>query len=155
MTSPFLDRDLLETTTAHDSAFLTRLRRIRDDIALPSQFKVLIERDKKHPDGRFYLQIEAARIDTFTGELGTGRGGKAYLSEEATDSELVQTVFGLYDAYCHHEVRETFLFRGRRIFGPHISIDAHWEVAERYDARPDPMPKHRLGRHPADNPTDP
>lgn len=124
------------TTKTSDQEFLSRLEAIRDDITLPAQFTVLIARDKKNPAGRFYFQIEAVRLDTFTGKPGTGRGGKAYLSEEATDSELVQTIFGLYDFYCHHEVRETFLWRGRRVFGPHVDINAHWEVAERYDTRP-------------------
>lgn len=125
------------TAKTSDQAFLARLEAIRADIDLPTQFTVLIARDKKNPAGRFYFQIEAVRADTFTGKQGTGRGGKAYLSEEATDSELVQTIFGLYDSYCHHEVRETFLWRGRRVFGPHVDITAHWEIAERYDTRTD------------------
>lgn len=122
--------------TATDAAFRDRLSRIVDDIALPPQFRVVIERDQEIPNGRFYFQIEAERIDTFTGCLGTGRGGKAYLSRHATDSELVQTVWGLYQSYVLHEARETFLWRGRRVFGPHIDTAALWEVAERYDARP-------------------
>lgn len=31
--------------------------------------------------------------------------------------------------------RDRNLWRGRRVFGPHISTAALWEVAERYDAR--------------------
>lgn len=122
--------------TPDEAAFLDRLTAIRDEITLPEQFTLIIDRDHQHPQGRFYYQIEATRIDTFTGKLGTGRGSKAYLTPHATRSELVQTVFGLYDAYCHHEVRETFLWRGRRVFGPHIDIEAHWQIAETYDARP-------------------
>lgn len=121
-----------------EAAFLARLLTIRDDINLPDQYKVIIDRDKTNPHGRFYYQIEATRPDTYTGKTGKGRGSKAYLSLHATDSELVQTVFGLYNAYLHHEARETFLWRGRRVFGPHIDIQAHWENAERYDARPAP-----------------
>lgn len=156
MTSMFLSRNLDEDSEIHidyvdpdapqatppsseatrrDEEFRARLCRIRDDITLPDQFRIRIERDQQHPGGRFYFQIEAERLDTFTGEPGTGRGGKAYLSENATDSELIQTLFGLYNAYLHHEARETFQWRGRRVFGPHIDVAAHWEIAERYDAR--------------------
>ena len=125
-------------TTTLLPTFADRLAAISEDIALPTAFRLLVRRDRADDGGRYYFQIEARRRDTFTGEWGTGRGGKAYLSPYATDSELVQTAFGLYKAYAEHEVRETFLWRGRRVFGPHIDTAALWEVAERYDARPAP-----------------
>ena len=119
-----------------EADFHDRLMRIRTDIELGMDCSLLIERDKEVPDGRFYFQIECLRKDTFTGELGTGRGGKAYLSEHASDSELIQTIFGLYKGYWEHEARETFKWRTRRVFGPHISTEALWEVAHRVDTRP-------------------
>jgi hypothetical protein len=85
--------------------------------------------------GRYYYQIECYRKDAITGEMGMGYGGKAYLSEHMTDSELVQTIFGLYKGYWEHEARETFQWNGRRVFGPHIATEALWEVARRVDVR--------------------
>src|SRR6187551_2912274 len=96
---------------------------------------VSIGRDQEIPDGRFYFQIMCWRLDVITGEMGWGYGGKAYLSPHATDSELVQTVFGLYRAYWEHEARETFVWRERRVFGPHIATEALWDVAQRVDVR--------------------
>lgn len=122
------------TTRMSDDEFVARLRAVCDDITLPPQFTVLIERDKQNPNGRFYFQIRAERADTYTGKMGFGQGGKAYLSEYATDSELMQTVFGLYASYCHHEARESFMWRGRRVFGPHMSTQARWEIAARRNA---------------------
>lgn len=118
-------------------SFYERLVALTRDIELPSNFNLVVERDQTSQDalGRYYFQIRCERPDTFTGEMGTGHGGKAYLSPYATDSELVQTAFGLYKAYVEHEARESFLWRGRRVFGPHISTEALWEVAERYDVR--------------------
>lgn len=116
--------------------FGERLHRIRDEITLPANFTLIVERDKALADGRWYFQIDAYRPDTYTGQMGHGRGRKAYLSAHATDSELIQCAFGLLDAYVHHEAREGFLWKGRRVFGPHIDVHALWEVAERYDARP-------------------
>jgi hypothetical protein len=120
--------------------FIERLGRIVSEIELGMNCRVLIgSEDAWDLDGayagRFYFQIECQRIDTITKEMGTGRGGKAYLSPHATDSELIQTVFGLYKGYWEHEARETFIWRGRRPFGPHIATEALWEVARRVDVR--------------------
>jgi hypothetical protein len=117
------------------SNFPVRLERIRDEISLPKQFAVVIGRDQEIPEGRYYYQVQCEREDVITGEWGLGSGGKAYLSEHATDSELVQTIFGLYKAFVEHEARETFRWRGKRIFGPHIKVEALWEVARQVDVR--------------------
>lgn len=113
-----------------------RVPAILAEITLPEQYTIRFERDKEIENGRWYLQIACERIDIVTGQMGTGYGGKAYLSRFATDSELVQTVFGLYKAFVEHEARETFTWRGRRVFGPHMDVNAVWEVARRFDARP-------------------
>lgn len=88
------------------------------------------ERDQRDPAGRLYYQIGCERPDTFTGEMGEGRGGKMYLSEAMLEDELVQGAWGLFDAYVHHEAREGFLWRDRRIYGPHQKVDNLWEIAE-------------------------
>lgn len=115
--------------------FIERLERIRDDIELGMECVLVISQDQEVVNGRMYFQIKCWRRDTITGEMGWGFGGKAYLSEHATDSELIQTAFGLYKAYWEHEARETFIWRERRPFGPHIATEALWEVARRVDVR--------------------
>lgn len=115
--------------------FLSRLESIVDDIELGMDCIVLIGQDKENTPGRFYFQIRCYRRDVITGTYGYGYGGKAYLSEHATDSELIQTVFGLYKGYWEHEARENFKWRGRRPFGPHISTEALWDAAPRVDVR--------------------
>jgi len=118
-----------------ESDLVDRVEIIISQISLPENFSIVFSKDKTVENGRYYVQIECERVDTFTGELGVGRGGKAYLSQYSTNSEIIQIIFGLYKSYWEHEARETFLWRGRRVFGPHISTEALWEVAERYDAR--------------------
>jgi len=115
--------------------FIDRLNRIVDDIELAEHFAVVIGKDPDNEPGRFYFQIQCWRKDVITGEMGFGYGGKAYLSPHASDSELVQTVFGLYKGYWEHEARESFQWRGRRVFGPHIATEALWEVARKVDVR--------------------
>ena len=83
-----------------------------------------------------FLQIQAYRPDTFTAEYGWGSGGKAYISEFATESEIIQTMLGLAKGYDEHEVREAFLVDGSRPYGPHIHVNALIGVSEIYDARP-------------------
>lgn len=126
---------IYKKTGGEGMTFIQRLERIVNDITLADNFSVKIARDQEVDDGRYYFQIQCWRKDVITGEMGFGYGGKAYLSEHATDSELVQTIFGLYKGYWEHEARESFQWRGRRVFGPHIATEALWEIARRVDVR--------------------
>lgn len=82
-----------------------------------------------------YVQISHMRPDAITGKMGVGKGGKAYISQYATDSEIFQTLFGLAKAYEEHEVREFFHVDGKRVFGPHIKTTALAAVADNTDYR--------------------
>lgn len=83
-----------------------------------------------------YVQVQHLRPDTDTGEVEWGGGGKAYVTEWATESEIFQMVLGLAIAYETHEVREAFKVDGKRVFGPHIQTTALAEVCDRLDVRP-------------------
>lgn len=85
-----------------------------------------------------YLQVEVERTDIMTGRTGVGRGGRYTVAPDATTSEVVQAVFGLFRAYEEHECREWFKYRGRRVYGPHMDIEALWDVARQTDVRPGP-----------------
>lgn len=126
-----IDVGVLDT----EDPFAARLYRLADEIDLGMRCDLVVDRDKEVENGRWYFQITRWRQDAITGEMGRGYGGKAYLSPHATDSELIQTAFGLYKGYWEHEARETFVWRERRPFGPHISTEALWEVARRVDVR--------------------
>jgi hypothetical protein len=107
------------------------------EISYKSAWYVLdLRRDLKDDDGRWFLQVRVWRRDTVTGDMGWGKGGKRYLSEHMTVSEVVRVAYGLFAAYEEHECREGFKFSGRRVFGPHIDVNALWEVANKIDARP-------------------
>lgn len=110
------------------------------------RIKALVKRVKYRDDYTFivgltegmkypYVQISHMRPDSVTGKMGNGKGGKAYISQYATDSEIFQTLFGLAKAYEEHEVREFFLVDGARVFGPHIRTEALATVAEDTDYR--------------------
>lgn len=85
--------------------------------------------------GRMYVQVAFLRPDIVTGKEGWGRSGKRYVSEHMCKSEFVALCMGTVLALEEHEAREMFKYRGRRIFGPHIDVDALWEVARRVEVR--------------------
>jgi hypothetical protein len=76
--------------------------------------------DRLEGSDKWFLQVRLWRPDTVTGEWGWRSGGKYYVSPHSTPGELVRKCLAAVLAYAEHEVRENFLFRGRRVFGPHI-----------------------------------
>lgn len=115
--------------------FLKRVQDLVAGIEFRDRYRILVEIDQKDPEGRAYLQLEVDRPDCFTGEMGVGKSGKTYLSEHQTDSEILRKALGLFLAFEEHEVREDFKWNGRAIFGPHIDIQALWDVALKLDIR--------------------
>lgn len=105
-------------------------------IAYRGNMRKALEAARKVQPPRYYFQIRCWREDAITpGVFDWGYGGKAYLSPHASNNELVQIIFGLYKGYNEHEARETFQWRGRRVFGPHIRTDALWDVARKVELR--------------------
>lgn len=75
--------------------------------------------------GDLWLQVQHA-----------GMGGRKWrLSEHMTRSEVVQTAFMALLAWEEHEAREAFRYIGARVFGPHISIEALINAADRIEVR--------------------
>jgi hypothetical protein len=59
---------------------------------------------------------------------------KWVISAHATKSEIVQTAFKAVMTALEHEARESFLYRGRPILGPHFDIDQLHDLCGRRDA---------------------
>jgi len=129
-----IKEDVLPEYREMRAALYSRLRRLADRVDFRQNYQVYvgITEGMKYP----YLQVKCWRPDTNTGVAGWGGGGKAYVSEHATDSEIWQTMLGLLLAYDAHEVREAFRVDGKRVFGPHISTAALMTVCDDLDARP-------------------
>ena len=75
--------------------------------------------------------------DVYTGKYEWQTTRKWYISSHATDSEILQTILKLCLTSAEHRVRESFLYGGKRIFGPHIKIDAHMLACDNVDHRED------------------
>jgi hypothetical protein len=72
----------------------------------------------------YFLQLMDVELPS---EFNTGR--KWRLSPHMTVSEVVGTTWKAYMTWIEHEARESFQWRGRAIYGPHLDVDALWQLA--------------------------
>ena len=80
-----------------------------------------------------YVQPELS-VCNDKGERWKGR--KWYVSNFATDAEIVNTIFKSVLTAEEHETREEFLFDGAAIYGPHLSLEAMVANANATEERP-------------------
>ncbi len=78
---------------------------------------------------RPYVQVKFLEKDEFTGKQEWQHCRKWTLSMHACDTEVIDTVFLALRRAAEHEVEESFKFRGRRVYNPHISVHKLWELA--------------------------
>ena len=78
--------------------------------------------------GLWFLQVRFDGAHVQTGETTHWSGRKWRLSMHMTNSEIVQTALKAVLTAEEHEARERFQYRGRSIFGPHLSVDRLWDL---------------------------
>lgn len=113
----------------------SRVKNLIFRVSYRDGYEFVLETDKTDSYGRLYLQLQVQRPDVFTGEIGTGYSGKAYLSEHMTDSEISRVLIGLCLGYEEHEVREFFKIDEVAVYGPHIALDALITAGKELDFR--------------------
>lgn len=84
---------------------------------------------------RLLLQAKYTEPDAYSGEPGIQKTRKWFLSKHMCKSEFVQTCFKAVITSYEHRARESFLYRGKRVFGPHYDVDALWEIVNQTDTR--------------------
>lgn len=72
----------------------------------------------------YVMQLVDLNMDP---SFNTGR--KWRISPHMTTSEIVGTAWKAYMTWLEHEARESFLYRGRAVYGPHLDVEALWEAA--------------------------
>ena len=87
------------------------------------EFKVM------EKNGVPYLQGRYLEPDIVTGDVTDQHTRKWMLSEHMVPSEIVQTALKCALTSAEHRVREHFLYKGERIFGPHFDVEALHELA--------------------------
>ncbi len=71
----------------------------------------------------FLLQMRYKEEDVQTGELAEQHTRKWYISRYATESEIVQTALKCVLTSQEHIGREHFLYRGVKVYGPHLNVN--------------------------------
>lgn len=66
--------------------------------------------------------------------MATQRSRKWRLSQHMIRSELVRTAFLAVMTAEEHEIRESFRYRGRPIFGPHVGVEVLASVMNQQSA---------------------
>lgn len=73
----------------------------------------------------FLLQLECNMADNNNvNHKSIQRGGKYYVSRFAIKDEVVGVLWKAMQDFIIHEAREGFLYRGMRIFGPHMNVES-------------------------------
>lgn len=70
-----------------------------------------------------YLQARYVENDTYTKEPSVQYTRKWHISDDATDSQIVQTAFKLCLTSCEHRCREAFQYKRVRVYGPHYDVE--------------------------------
>jgi hypothetical protein len=79
-------------------------------------------------DITLYLQARYLEADVITNQPTWQYTRKWQLSEHMVKSEIVQTALKCVLTSAEHRVREHFLYKGERIFGPHFDVDGLWQL---------------------------
>lgn len=82
--------------------------------------------------GLYCLQVR------FTDNAIPWTGRKWYLSHRMTTSEIAQTALKAVLTAEEHEAREKFLYKGAAIFGPHLDVQALWDLMQNPTSALDP-----------------
>lgn len=72
--------------------------------------------------GGWLINMTYERPDTFTGELGIGRGRSEFIYHGALESFVVKTAYVLLTMLVTHELMEAFMYEGKRLFNPHHTV---------------------------------
>lgn len=89
------------------------------------RLEILADDGEAHP----YMIGRYEEACVLTGVAATQATRKWRLSPHMTRSEIVQTALKLVLTSAEHRVREHFLYRGQRVYGPHFDVDGLYELA--------------------------
>lgn len=68
------------------------------------------------------------RKDTTTDEESWGESSPYLIVPEMHPDVIVKRCFVAARDYSEHEIREAFTWRGKRVLGPHVPLEAMWQA---------------------------
>jgi hypothetical protein len=84
---------------------------------------------------RLYLQVKFDAECVVTGDIQRQHCRKYFLSKHMCETEIVRTAHQAVHTAMEHEVNEHFLYKGVRVYNPHVSIDALMSIADKEQLR--------------------
>lgn len=71
------------------------------------------------------------RPDTSTGKVARGEGRQWFIRRGESVSGVVKTAWAACKMILEHELHEAFRFDGKRVFDPHVSVEALTSIARK------------------------
>ncbi|MBL9174227.1 MAG: hypothetical protein JNL10_11875 [Verrucomicrobiales bacterium] len=96
------------------------LRAVLQRVALPG-FEFIPE----IISGELFVRIQRAELDHERGVVTPMLGRRWLIERGASESDVVRTLLKAVLTWQEHEIREQFLFEGRRVFDPHVAFPSH------------------------------
>lgn len=73
--------------------------------------------------GGFHLWLSGLEPDSYTGKMEVQESRRWFISNKCTPSDVVRTAFKATATWAEHEARETFKYKGARVFSPHFDLN--------------------------------
>lgn len=99
---------------------LERVRAVLQRVSVPG-FEFIPE----VMSGKLFVRIRKVELDQQRGVVEPMLGRRWLVEREASESDVVRTLLKAVLTWEEHEIRERFLFDGRRIFDPHVAYSSH------------------------------
>ncbi len=77
-----------------------------------------------------YVQARLWRADSATGEMAWGSGAQYPIDSSMDAGRIIRICLIAAKAFAEHEVGESFKYRNRRVYDPHMPIAILWEIAD-------------------------
>jgi hypothetical protein len=116
-----------------DQSTFERVRGILDQIDA-SPFEIFYAFDLELRGEVLLMSATYLEKDVKTGIIERQRTRKWFISEHATESEIVQTALKCILTSAEHNVREHFSYCGTLVLGPHINISKVLELVRSEEA---------------------
>lgn len=77
----------------------------------------------------WYLQVTYFEPDVDTGKVELQKSRKWLIELDASETDVVHTAFSAVMRSYDHVVQEHFMYKGKRIYSPHFSVEDRLKIA--------------------------
>jgi hypothetical protein len=103
------------------------LKKVKDTLStitfVPSCINFSWEWEVKKIENGFHIRTTFQRPDINTGVIGKGYGRWMFVPSKSPDDSIIKTAWVCCEFIVKHELMESFLVSGKKVFDPHKSIE--------------------------------